>query len=258
MIDMDHRSSSPAVRVFSSRSELGMVAAQEIASAIRATIAENGRARVAFAAAPSQSETLAYLAEAGDIDWSLVDAFHLDEYVGLAKDAPERFANWLRRHLFDRLPFRSVQIIDPDPDDAENEARRYAAVIAEAPLDVVVLGIGVNAHIAFNDPPVADFDDPVFAKVVDLDESCRQQQVDDECFVRLDDVPGSAVTLTIPALMAGRRLFCVVPGALKANAVRATLEEPVTTGWPSTVLRTHPDCRLYLDPASAELLAEIS
>lgn len=257
MIDMDFPSPSFSVRVLASRSELGSTAAEDIATAIRTAIAENGGARIVFAAAPSQSETLAHLVNATDIDWSRVDAFHMDEYVGLVEGAPERFAGWLRRHLFDRLPFRSVHLIDPGS-DAEAEADRYAALIAEAPIDVVVLGIGVNGHIAFNDPPVADFDDPVLAKVVELDESCRQQQVDDECFTRIDDVPASAITLTIPALMAGRRLFCVTPGSLKANAVRATLEEPMTTRWPSTVLRTHPSCRLYLDPASAELLEAIS
>jgi glucosamine-6-phosphate deaminase len=242
-----------AVQHLSSRAELGATAGRDIADAVRAAIAERGSARVAFAAAPSQSETLAQLIVAPGIDWSRVDAFHLDEYVGLPAGAPERFALWLRRHLFDRLPLRSVNLIDPGA-DPDREAARYAALLAEGPLDVVVLGIGVNGHIAFNDPPVADFTDPLLVKVVELDEECRRQQVEDECFARLEDVPTRAVTLTVPALVSGRRLFCVVPGAGKAAAVRATLEEPLSTAWPSTILRQHPACTLYLEPASASQL----
>lgn len=242
-----------SVQHLSSRAELGQTAGRDVADAIRNAIAERGSARVAFAAAPSQSETLESLVTAPGIDWSRVDAFHLDEYVGLAAGAPERFALWLQRNLFDRLPFRSASLIDPGA-DPEREAGRYAALLAEGPIDVVVLGIGVNGHIAFNDPPVADFTDPLLVKVVELDEECRRQQVEDECFAQLEDVPTRAVTLTVPALVSGRRLFCVVPGASKAAAVRATLEEPVSTAWPSTVLRQHPACTLYLEPASAAQL----
>jgi glucosamine-6-phosphate deaminase len=242
------------VQVFPTRRELGDAAGRDVAAAIRAAIDENGHARVVFAAAPSQSETLEVLAAQPGIAWDRVDAFHMDEYVGLPEDAPERFALWLRRHLFDRLPFRSVNLIDPGQDPAM-EAARYSALLTAAPIDVIVLGIGVNGHIAFNDPPVADFDDPEMVKPVDLDEDCRQQQVDDECFDRIEDVPASALTLTIPALMSGRRLFCVVPGALKAEAVRATLEEPESTQWPSTILRRHPHAELYLDAESASRTA---
>ena len=246
--------SALSVQLLSSRAELGRTAGRDIADAIRKAVADQGTARVVFAAAPSQSETLESLQAAPDVDWSRVDAFHMDEYVGLATGAPERFALWLRRNLFDRLPFRSVQLIDPGP-DPDREAARYADLLAQGPIDVVVLGIGVNGHVAFNDPPVADFADPVLVKVVELDEDCRRQQVDDDCFTRIEDVPARAVTLTVPALLSGRRLFCVVPGASKAAAVRATLAEPLSTAWPSTVLREHPDCTLYLEPASASLLA---
>jgi glucosamine-6-phosphate deaminase len=242
-----------SVQLLPSRAELGRTAGRDVADAIRKAIADQGTARVVFAAAPSQSETLASLVAAPDLDWSRVDAFHMDEYVGLAPGAPERFALWLRRNLFDRLPFRSVHLIDPDA-DPDGEAARYAALLAEEPIDAVVLGIGVNGHIAFNDPPVADFTDALLVKVVELAEDCRRQQVDDDCFARIEDVPTRAVTLTVPALLSGRRLFCVVPGASKAAAVRATLAEPLSTAWPSTVLRQHPDCTLYLEPASASQL----
>jgi glucosamine-6-phosphate deaminase len=253
MPPMSLQPSTLSVQLLSSRAELGETAGRDVANAVRDAISERGSARVVFAAAPSQSETLESLVTAAGIDWSRVDAFHLDEYVGLAAGAPEHFALWLRRNLFDRLPFRSVNLIDPGA-DPDREARRYAALLAEGPIDVVVLGIGVNGHLAFNDPPVADFTDPLLVKVVELDGECRRQQVEDECFARITDVPTRAVTLTIPALLSGRRLFCVVPGAGKAAAVRATLEEPLSTAWPSTVLRQHPACTLYLEPASASQL----
>jgi glucosamine-6-phosphate deaminase len=250
---MSIQPSALSVQLLSSRAELGKTAGRDVADAIRTAIAEQGTARVVFAAAPSQSETIESLVSAPGIDWSRVDAFHMDEYVGLAAGAPERFALWLRRNLFDRLPFRSAHLIDPGADPGR-EADRYAALLAAGPIDAVVLGIGVNGHVAFNDPPVADFADPVLVKVVELDEDCRRQQVDDDCFARIEDVPTRAVTLTIPALLSGRQLFCVVPGASKAAAVRATLEEPLSTAWPSTVLRQHPACTLYLEPASASRL----
>jgi glucosamine-6-phosphate deaminase len=236
-----------------SRSEMGATAAQDIAQAIREAVAARGEARVVFAAAPSQQETLDALVALDDVPWDRVDALHMDEYVGLPAEAPQRFARWLRGALFDRVPLRSADVLDPGP-DAGAEARRYAAVLASGPIDVVVLGIGVNGHLAFNDPGVADFEDPLAVKVVELDHACRTQQVQDGCFAELADVPRTALTLTIPALMSGRRLFCVVPGRLKAEAVRAALTEPATPRWPATVLRSHPECRVYLDPDAASLL----
>ncbi|WP_067499059.1 6-phosphogluconolactonase [Actinoplanes sp. TFC3] len=252
---MSEVESTLVVKVFGSRADLGAAAARDIALAIGDAVAAHDSARVVFAAAPSQRETLAALAASPGVPWERVDALHMDEYVGLPPGAPERFGAWLRRHLFDRVPLRSIDVIDPG-DDAEAEAARYDAVLAAGPVDVVVLGVGVNGHIAFNDPPVADFRDPRLAKVVHLDEQSRVQQVQDNCFARLEDVPRTAVTLTVPALLRGRRLFCLVPGAIKAPAIRATLREPISTRWPSTILRTHPDCAVYLDADAASLLRE--
>ncbi len=203
-----------------------------------------------FAAAPSQQEMLDHLVAADGIDWSRVTAFHMDEYLELPDDAPERFAAWLRTALFDRLPFAAVHTIEPG-DDPEATAARYAALLDEAPIDVVCCGIGQNGHLAFNDPPVADLDDPLDVKVVELDDACRRQQVDDECFARLEDVPRRAVTLTIPRLLRAGRLFCVVPGALKRDAVVHALTAPLSPAHPATALRTHPDVTLYLDADSA-------
>lgn len=237
------------VRVFDSREAMGAVAAQDIAAALRSALARQAGVRMVFAAAPSQAQMLSALSAAPDIDWGRVTAFHMDEYIGLAPAAPERFARWLDDNLFDRVPFGQVHRLVPEPDPVAASAR-YAGLLAEAPIDLVCLGIGVNGHIAFNDPPVADFNDPLDVKVVTLDHHCRQQQVDDRCFARIEDVPRQAVTLTIPRLMRADRLFCVVPGALKRDAVRSTLYDPISTQCPASILRDHADCTLYLDVES--------
>jgi glucosamine-6-phosphate deaminase len=236
------------VESYASRDAMAAASAAAIAAAIRQLLARQPAVRMIFAAAPSQAEMLTALAAAGDIDWRRVTAFHMDEYVGLPARAPERFVSWLDRHLFDKVPFGAVHRIVPEPDPATTAAR-YTAALAEAPIDIVCLGIGVNGHIAFNDPPVADFADPEDVKIVALDDVCRQQQVDDKCFAQLGDVPGMAITLTIPRLLRAGRLFCVVPGASKRDAVREALYGPVTTACPASILR-QADCTLYLDAES--------
>lgn len=238
-----------SVQSFATRALMGEAAAQDIANALREALARQQNVRMVFAAAPSQAQMLASLCAAEGIDWTRVTAFHMDEYIGLAPDAPERFAKWLDTNLFDRVPFAQVHHIVPEP-DASAAAARYAQLLAAAPIDFVCLGIGVNGHIAFNDPPVADFADPLDVKVVTLDEQCRQQQVDDDCFANFDDVPEQAITLTVPRLTRAGRLFCVVPGQLKRDAVRASLYGPISTECPASILRQHPDCSLYLDAES--------
>lgn len=237
------------IKSFPSRQEMGAVAAAEIAAELRRRLARQDEVRMVFAAAPSQSDVLSALVAAEDVDWRRVTAFHMDDYIGLPEAAPQRFANWLDRYIFDLLPFGQVHHVNPG-DDPERTVRDYEALLRQAPLDIVQLGIGVNGHIAFNDPPVADFDDPAFVKIVELDETCRQQQVDDDCFDSLAEVPLRAITLTIPCLMSGEALFCMVPGRMKRNAVRAALEGPVTTDCPASILRRHDNCTLYLDPES--------
>lgn len=202
-----------------------------------------------FAAGPSQSEVLETLVMQPGVDWRRVTAFHMDEYLGLAKDASQRFGLWLRHAIFDKLPFGAVHLIEPG-DDPEITAAEYAGKLNEAPIDIVCLGIGVNGHLAFNDPP-ADLHDPLPVKIVHLDAVCRQQQVDDKCFSRLDEVPERAITLTIPRLLAADRLYCCAPGAMKREAVRRALYNPIGADWPATALRLHPNCRVYLDPDSA-------
>ncbi|ADB42172.1 glucosamine-6-phosphate deaminase [Spirosoma linguale] len=235
------------VNVYQTRQDMGASAGQAVVDKINALLAEKPTIRMIFAAAPSQNEVLAYLVQSPDVDWSRIDVFHMDEYVGLSENAPQRFGTFLRQHLFDRVNPRTVNLIDSGADNAEQE---YTKRLTEAPIDIVCLGIGENGHIAFNDPPVADFDDPAVIKRVQLDDICRQQQVNDGCFPTFDDVPQEALTLTIPTLMAGSALFCVVPGPTKREAVHQMLAGPITTACPASVLRTHPNCTLYVDEAS--------
>ncbi|HWL98884.1 MAG TPA: glucosamine-6-phosphate deaminase [Nocardioidaceae bacterium] len=238
-----------AVRVLSDEAELGLVAAADVADELRARLTRQDSVRIVFAAAPSQRAMLERLRTAEGIDWTRVTAFHMDEYLGLPPDAPQRFAGWLKAALFEHLPLAAVHLISPDG-DPQRCADDYAALLAEAPVDVVCLGIGVNGHLAFNDPPVANLSDPDAVKIVELDAECRQQQVDDGAFGSLAEVPGRAVTLTVPRLLAADRLICVVPGRHKRAAVWRALHDPVDAACPATALRTHPACTLYLDRGS--------
>lgn len=237
------------VESFRTREEMGAASARAIATELRERLGRQSQVRMIFAAAPSQAETLRRLREERRIDWDRVTAFHMDEYIGLPADAPQRFAHWLDAALFDHLPFTAVHRIVPEPDPAA-AAKAYASHLADAPIDIVCLGIGVNGHIAFNDPPVADFQDPLDVKLVALDETCRQQQVDDQCFARYDDVPEQALTLTIPRLLRADRLFCIVPGSTKLDAIRRTLYGPIAINCPASILRQQAHCTLYLDAES--------
>lgn len=238
------------VEIYETRDAMASAAAQAIADALRKKLAKQDTVRMVFAAAPSQGEMLAELVADPSIDWSRTVLFHMDEYIGLAPNATQRFSGWLDRNLFSKVTGATVHRIQPD-DGADAEATRYAALLNAAPIDIVCLGIGVNGHLAFNDPPVADFDDPHDVKVVELDTVCRQQQVDDACFATLPDVPSHAVTLTIPRLLRADEMFCVVPDARKANAVRDSLRGPLSTDCPASMLRQCAHCTLFLDKDSA-------
>jgi glucosamine-6-phosphate deaminase len=250
MTSLDQASlSGLAVHVSESRNAMAELAAKDIAREIRACLAKQPSVRMIFAAAPSQSEMLSALRNEKDIDWSRVTAFHMDEYLDLQADASQRFSLWLRQAIFDHLPFAAVHLLDPG-DDLTQTASEYAALLNASPIDIVCCGIGCNGHLAFNDPP-ADFDDPLTVKIVHLDMQCRQQQVDDQCFATLSDVPTRALTITVPGLLAGHAIFCTVPGALKREAVRHALLEPIDLMCPASALRRHPRCALYLDSESA-------
>lgn len=260
------------IQVFASRQEMGTAAGAAVEATIERLLTENGREdiRMIFAAAPSQRELLNYLSQSSKIDWSRIIAFHMDEYVGLPKNAPQSFGNFLSTHLFNKVRFKEVHLIDPFMESAEGknsggkksppgfinrEIKRYAGLLTAKPIDIVCLGIGENGHIAFNDPPVADFKDPEVMKLVELELSCRQQQVNDGMFAGLKDVPKSALTLTIPTLLQGQYLFCVVPGSSKQKAVFNTLYAPIQEDCPATILRKHVNCRFYFDHASYGLIS---
>lgn len=230
------------VRVYADRAHSGAAAARMAAEALRRTLEDQDAARVVFAAAPSQRELLAGLREEPGIDWARVVAFHMDEYLDLPPDSPARFGNFLKRELWDAVRPGAVHLIDPESDPAD-----YAKLLAAEPIDLVCLGVGDNGHLAFNDPPVADFDDPLQVKLVELDEACRRQQVSDGCFPTLAEVPERAITLTIPALLAGRHLIATVPGANKRQALRQALDGPLSTACPASILREHPRCTLFAD-----------
>lgn len=242
------------VEIFDTRNEMGKAAAKDICSAVNAILKEKNFCNIIFAAAPSQNEVLRELIKCNTVDWTRVNAFHMDEYTGLTVSAPQCFSNFLRNAIFDKLPFHSVNCINPEA-DMQLEISRYSSLIKKNPPDVVVMGIGENGHLAFNDPAVADFSDKAVMKIVSLDRMCRMQQVHDGCFSSLDEVPLKAVTLTIPVLMSCRYGFCIVPAATKADAVVETLEGAVSERCPASILRTHDNCILYLDEASASKLA---
>jgi len=243
-----------AVHVFSARERMGDAAGHAVRQALLEVLKNKPEARVVFAAAPSQVEFLAALVRFDEIPWRRVIGLHMDEYFGLAKNAPQSFGFFLRQHIFDRVLFGRVEYIDPTTVDPASECKRYAEVLKQAPIDIMCMGIGENGHIAFNDPPIADFADPLTVKIADLDERCRQQQVNDGSFPTLADVPRQAITLTIPALLTSPRIFVVVPGPRKAQAVHDALRGPISTACPASVLRTHPRVELFLDLQSAALL----
>lgn len=180
----------------------------------------------------------------------------MDEYIGLDKNAPQGFGNFLREHIFGLVPFKSVNYIDTTA-EPEKEAERYGTLLEKNPTDVVILGIGENGHIAFNDPPVADFNDEKIVKSVKLDEVCRQQQVNDGCFKSISEVPTYALTLTVPTLMSAARLFCIVPAQTKAKAVYETLNGTVDEHCPASILRMKKNAVLYLDDKSSALLLNL-
>ncbi len=242
------------VEIFDTRSQMGEKAAKDIANKFNELIDKKGEINVIWAAAPSQNDVLKALTQDKSIKWNKINAFHMDEYIGLSKDAPQGFGNFLKEHIFGLVPFKSVNYIDVSATDPQKEAERYAKILAKQKIDVVVLGIGENGHIAFNDPPVANFKDDKAVKPVKLDEVCRQQQVNDGCFKTINDVPTHAITLTVPTLFNADYLFCIVPAPTKAKAVYETINGTIDEHCPATVLRLHDNAVLYLDGDSSKLL----
>jgi len=238
------------IQILANRAAMGAAASSAIAAFFRS----HAPLTAMFAAAPSQTETLeALIAEPG-IEWPKIQAFHLDEYSGAPPNASYSFRRYLRDTLFSRVPVGHFEGLRAESTDLEAECARYAAELGRANPKVALLGIGENGHLAFNDPPAARFDDPEAMRVVQLTESCRQQQVHDKTFPNLEAVPLTALSVTIPRLMQVPHLFVMVPGVRKAEAVRAALEGPITEDCPASILRQHPDVTLFLDLESASLL----
>ena len=249
-----------AVEIHPSREALGLAAARTAAASLRSIIAAHGEARVIFACAPSQNEFLSALVGVSQeaqtaVDWSRVTAFHMDDYVGLPGTHPQSFRQYLQSHLLRHIGVKTFHPLPAEEPDAAAICRRYGELLAEKPIDLICMGIGENGHIAFNDPPVANFDDPALVKLVELDDACRHQQVADGCFATYADVPKHAFTLTVPVFRRAKRLTIHVPGVRKAAAVKATLEGPITTACPASILRLHPDATLWIDPPAAQMLA---
>lgn len=243
------------VEIHASKSDLGQAAAERAAWLIRGAIEERGRARIIIGTGPSQNEVIASLVRAQGVDWSRVEAFHMDEYAGMPRSHPASFRRWLKEHFVDIVHPGSAHWLNGDAGDLGLEQQRYATEITSAPIDVCFLGFGENGHIAFNDPHVADFSDPVLVKVVEMDERCRRQQVGEGHFPDLESVPRQALTLTCPALLMARHVICSVPDRRKAEAVRNALEGPIAPVCPASAVRNHPDARLYLEPEAASLLS---
>jgi glucosamine-6-phosphate deaminase len=245
-----------AVQVFPTLDELALAAAHEAHACLTQAIREHGQAAAILASAASQVRFLEVLASLPNLDWSRVTLFHMDEYLGLPADHPASFRRFLREHVAAKIRPRALHLIAGDAPQPLQEIARYTALLEAAPVNLCCLGIGENGHLAFNDPPVADFQDPHTLKLVQLDEACRRQQVGEGCFPSLDAVPRYAYTLTLPALCRAERLICVVPERRKARAVRDALRGPIHEACPASILRRQPHATLFLDADSASLLDE--
>jgi glucosamine-6-phosphate deaminase len=245
------------VRIYPTRVEMGLACAVEAGNILRQLLAEQESVSTIFASAPSQLEMLAGLQEQEGIAWDRVYAFHMDEYVGLPVDAPQNFGNYIKVRFFDKMPFKRVFYMNGNAPDLDAECGRYSKLLREHPVDISFLGIGENGHLAFNDPSIADFNDPLFVKLnKNMDAVCRQQQVTDGWFESLDVVPHQAMTITLSGLMAAKFTFSIVPGVTKQKIVKRCLEGPIGPECPGTIIRQHAASQLYLDADSAALLNE--
>jgi glucosamine-6-phosphate deaminase len=241
------------LRVFEDRSTLGRAAAEQASAAIRRAIADRGQARIIAATAASQLEFLEELTKSRGIDWSKVEAFHLDEYIGLPATHPGSFRKMLLEQLVRKTGIVDYHLLEGDAADPLEAVRRAGKELASSPVDITFLGIGENGHIAFNDPP-ADFETVEPYIVVNLDEACRQQQVGEAWFADISQVPKQAISMSARQILKSREILAVVPGPRKAQAVKACLEGEISPMAPASILRAHPNATVYLDKDSAALL----
>jgi len=244
------------VEVYPNRDEMGKAAAVVAADVINNAIAKNGESRVVFASAASQSDFLKHLSGL-KIDWSKVVGFHQDEWVGVSMDKEYCFGRFIKKHLFDIVNVGTAHYLDGMAVDIDLECDRYAKLLAEKPVDLIILGIGENGHIAFNEPHEADFNDPKAMKIITLDEKCRIQQKNDFGFSSIDEVPTNGITVTIPFIMAVKNVITIVPTMRKAEAVANTLGGPISEKCPASILRKKAGATLYLDEDSASDAPEL-
>ena len=241
------------IEVHEDAGSMARAVAAEAGGYLETRLREKEELRVILATGNSQIEFLSLLLESGRVDWSRVVLFHMDEYLGIDAGHPASFRRYLRERVESRARPRAFHYLEGDALLPMDECRRYADLLSEGPIDLCCMGVGENGHIAFNDPEVADFEDPHKVKIVRLDQACRQQQVGEGHFPDLDSVPAYALTLTIPVLCSAGRILCLAPETRKRKAVRAALEDPVSTACPASILRGKEQATLYLDRDSVAL-----
>lgn len=240
------------VKIYPSDISMGQAAADYVEQTLVSLIDKKGKANIILATGASQFKFYESLKDKSSILWSNVTVFHLDEYAGMSTEHPASFRKYLKERILDFIQPGKVYFLQGDADDLEGEVNRYEELLKKADIDLACIGIGENGHIAFNDPPVADFSDSKLVKIVKLDESCRLQQLGEGWFPTLNDVPSHALSLTVPGIMRSRKISCVVPDARKADAVFQTLYGAVSEKCPASILRTHKDCTLFLDAFSSK------
>jgi glucosamine-6-phosphate deaminase len=241
------------IRVFNDKLTLGRAAAEQAADAIRNAISDRGQARIIAATAASQLEFLDALTKMPGIDWSKVEAFHLDEYIGLPITHPGSFRKMLMEQLVKKTGITRYHLLEGDAADPSAVVRNVGKELGSAPIDIAFLGIGENGHIAFNDPP-ADFDTEQPYIIVNLDEACRQQQVGEAWFANLSQVPKQAISMSARQILKAKEILAVVPDKRKAQAVKLCFEAQISPMAPASILRRHPNATVYLDTHSASLL----
>lgn len=244
------------VEIYPDRSQMGQTAAKVAGNAILALLEQKEHITLMFAAAPSQNEFLASLAADKRIDWGKISVLQMDDYMHFDPKAPQGFACFLRDRIFSKVNPAQCLLMHCDAPDVEEERKRYSEILKNNPPDIAFIGIGENGHIAFNDPYECDFADTELVRTVDLSLTSREQQVNDGCFAKLEDVPKVALTVTVPAIFSASKILCMVPGPTKTQAVYDTLNTEIANHCPATILRKHPDATLYLDKASAKLLLD--
>jgi len=242
------------VRVYAREDDLAADAARMVQTFLGECIAQRGEAFAIMATGNSQIRFLDALIKLGGVDWSKITLFHMDEYLGIDANHKASFRRYMRERVESRVKPKAFHYLEGDADQPLNECSRYADLLQTQEIDLCCLGIGENGHIAFNDPPVAEFDDPWSVKLVKLDLKCRQQQVNEGHFPSVDDMPQFAYTLTIPTLCAVRKMVCIAPEKRKAKAAHDALRETVSTNCPASYLRTQKHALLLLDTDSAALL----